>query len=451
MFDNLTDKFNDIFRRIKGVNKISEKNINDAVREVRIALLEADVHYKVVKDLINNIKEKALGENVLKSLTPDQQFIKIVNDELINFMGAADDGLKLSSTPAVILLVGLQGSGKTTTAAKLANLLKKDGYKPMLVAADIYRPAAVEQLFKLGSMLDIPVYTIEGGKNPVKIAKSSIKESLISGCNVVIIDTAGRLHIDKEMMDEVKNISDEVKPDETLFVADAMSGQDAVNVANEFNSKLPITGVILTKLDGDARGGAAISIKYVINKPIKFVGLGEKIDELEKFYPDRMASRILGMGDVLSLIEKAEKNISEEEAKKLEKKMLKGKFDLEDFLQQLQQIKNMGPLDQLMAMIPGFSQIKELKAFIPSEKDLKRIEAIIQSMTPDERKNPDIINNTRKIRISKGSGTTVQDINKLLKQYFQIQKMMKNIGKFNPMKMFQDFGGVGGKIPGFPI
>ncbi|HOK39955.1 MAG TPA: signal recognition particle protein [bacterium] len=446
MFESLTDKFQEIFKKIKGVDKITESNINEAVREVRLALLEADVNFQVVKELINNIKEKAIGEKVIKSLTPVQQFIKIVNEELIKFMDSPDSGLKLDSTPSVIMLVGLQGSGKTTTAAKLANLIRKEGYKPMLVAADVYRPAAIEQLIKLGEQLNIPVYSVPGSKQPVEIAKNSIKETLKAGCNVTIIDTAGRLHIDDEMMNEVSEISKEVKPNEILFVADAMSGQDAVNVAKEFNNRLPITGIILTKLDGDARGGAAISVKYVINKPIKFVGVGEKIDNLEKFYADRMASRILGMGDILSLIEKAEKTISEEEAKKLEEKLKKGKFDLDDFLNQLQQIRSMGSFEQLLTMIPGFSQLKELKAFAPTEKDIKKTEAIIQSMTRKERANPEILNNSRKLRIAKGSGTTLNDINKLLKQYYMLQKMMKSMSKMNPMNLMKNFEGLFGKM-----
>lgn len=448
MFDNLTDKFQNIFRKIKGINKISEKNIIDAVREVRIALLEADVHFKVVKELVSQIKEQALGADVLKSLTPAQQFIKIVNETIINFMGEGAEELIISGTPSIIMLVGLQGSGKTTTCAKLANHLKKNGHRPMLVACDVHRPAARDQLKKLGTQLNIPVYSEDNSTNAVKIANNSIKECLKTGCNVLLIDTAGRLHIDAEMMKEVRNIYDKVKPNEILFVADAMSGQDAVNVSAEFNNQLPITGIILTKLDGDARGGAAISIKYVVKKPIKFVGLGEKLNELEKFHPDRMTSRILGMGDILSLIEKAESNITEEEAKKLEKKMLKGKFDLEDFLKQLQQIKNMGPLDQIISMIPGFSQMKELKNMVPDESKLKKIEAIIQSMTPEERSNPDIINGSRRLRISKGSATNINDVNALLKQFYQIQKMMKGLNKKNMSNMMQGLGGLPGGMPG---
>jgi len=431
MFENLTNKINDIFRNISGKGKISESNIQDALKQVRLALLEADVNFKVVKDFINNVKEKALGEVVLKSITPDQQFIKIVHDELVKVLGESDNALQLSGQPSIIMLVGLQGSGKTTTCAKLAAHLKKRNFKPMLAACDVYRPAAIDQLKYLGEQLTVPVISNPQEKDVLKIAASALKESSVLGADVLIVDTAGRLHIDEKMMEEVARLKEFLNPHEILFVSDAMTGQDAVRVADEFNKKLAISGIILTKLDGDARGGAAISIRSVTGRPIKFVGISEKIDGLEPFYPDRMATRILGMGDIVSLVEKAQETITEEEAKKFEQKIKKGQFTLNDFLSQLSQIRKMGALEDLLSMIPGFSQIKDLKAMMPSDKDIKKIECIIQSMTIEEREDPKIINGSRKMRIAKGSGTNVEMVNQLLKQFEQMQKMVKQMSKFS--------------------
>ncbi|HON56192.1 MAG TPA: signal recognition particle protein [bacterium] len=445
MFDNLTEKITDVFRNLGNKGKITENNISDALRQVRIALLEADVNFKVVKEFINKVKEKAIGESVLKSLTPDQQFIKIVHDELVEILGSTDNILHLTVQPSIILMVGLQGSGKTTTCAKLANLQKKKNFKPLLVACDIYRPAAIDQLKFLGDQLNVPVCIRRKETDVVAIAKEALIEANKLGCNLLIVDTAGRLHIDEKMMDEVARLKDFLKPQEILFVADAMTGQDAVRVADEFNKKLEITGIVLTKLDGDARGGAAISIKSVTGKPIKFVGISEKIDGLEPFYPDRLATRILGMGDIVSLAEKVEQNITEEEAKKLEAKLKKGEFTFDDFLKQLQQVRKMGALEDLIAMIPGMSQIKELKQMIPGEKEIKRIECMIQSMTKEERDNPSIINGSRKLRIAKGSGTSVQEINQLLKQFEQSQKMIKQMSKLSKMSFP---GAGGGGLPG---
>ena len=450
MFDNLTGKITDVFKNFRGKGKITEDNIQDALRQVRMALLEADVNFKVVKEFINKVKEKALGEEVLKSLTPDQQFIKIVHDELMAVLGETENILHLTASPSIILLVGLQGSGKTTTCAKLAALLKKKNRKPLLVACDIYRPAAMDQLKFLGEQINVPVFIRRKETDVTAIADESLKEANRLGCDVLIVDTAGRLHIDEKMMEEVARLKKFLNPQEILFVSDSMTGQDAVRVADEFNKQLAVTGIILTKLDGDARGGAAISIRTVTGKPIKFAGISEKIEGLEPFHPDRMASRILGMGDIVSLVEKAEQNITEEQAKKLEAKLRKGQFTLNDFLEQLSQIKKMGPLEDILSMIPGFSQIKEMKTMLPGEKDLKKIECMIQSMTLDERENPKIINGPRKIRISKGSGTQVTDINQLLKQFEQSQKMVKQMSKFAKFGMpgGMNLGGLGG-LPKF--
>lgn len=424
-FESLSERLQEIFKKLRGKGKLTEKDIKEAMREVKVALLEADVNFKVVKDFINSVTEKALGQEVMESLTPGQQVIKIVNDELIALMGSTQSRLNIGNkVPAVIMMVGLQGSGKTTACGKLANLLKKQGKNPLLVACDVVRPAAIKQLQVVGANVNVPVFTMGDKVSPVDIAKASIDYARSHNSDVIIIDTAGRLHIDEELMEELVNIKKAVQPDEILLVVDAMTGQDAVNVASSFNERLDITGVILTKLDGDTRGGAALSIKAVTQKPIKYVGTGEKLTDLEPFYPDRMASRILGMGDVLTLIEKAQAAIDEKKAQELGQKLLTKQFTLEDFLEQLQSLKNMGPLDQLLSMIPGMNK-NMLKNVDISEKDLKRIEAIIQSMTKEERQNPSIINGSRKKRIAKGSGTTIQQVNSLLKQFEETKKMMK--------------------------
>lgn len=424
-FESLSERLQEIFKKLRGKGKLTEKDIKEAMREVKVALLEADVNFKVVKDFINSVTEKALGQEVIESLTPGQQVIKIVNDELIALMGSTQSRLNIGNkVPAVIMMVGLQGSGKTTACGKLANLLKKQGKNPLLVACDVVRPAAIKQLQVVGANVNVPVFTMGDKVNPVDIAKASIDYAKSHNSDVIIIDTAGRLHVDEELMEELVNIKKAVQPDEILLVVDAMTGQDAVNVASSFNARLDITGVILTKLDGDTRGGAALSIKAVTQKPIKYIGTGEKLTDLEPFYPDRMASRILGMGDVLTLIEKAQAAIDEKKAQELGQKLLTKQFTLEDFLEQLQSLKNMGPLDQLLSMIPGMNK-NMLKNVDFSEKDLKRIEAIIQSMTKEERQNPSIINGSRKKRIAKGSGTTIQQVNSLLKQFEETKKMMK--------------------------
>ncbi|WP_291965719.1 signal recognition particle protein [Caloramator sp.] len=427
-FEGLTSKLQETFKKLRGKGKLTEKDVKDAMREVKLALLEADVNYKVVKDFINSVSERAVGEEVMESLTPAQQVIKIVNEELIKLMGSTESKLKpANNPPTVIMLVGLQGAGKTTMAAKLALHLKKHNKKPLLVAADVYRPAAIKQLQILGNQIDIPVFSLGDKVNPVDIAKAGIENAKKLERDYVIIDTAGRLHIDEELMQELKNIKSEVKPNEILLVVDAMTGQDAVNVAEHFNSNLDLTGVILTKLDGDTRGGAAISVKAVINTPIKFVGTGEKLNDFEVFHPDRMASRILGMGDILSLIEKAQEAIDEKKAAELEKKILSQEFTLEDFLDQMQQMKKMGPLKDLVKMIPGVDASK-LGDMEVNEKELLHAEAIIKSMTKEERRNPSIINASRKKRIAKGSGTTIQEVNKLLNGFEQARKMMKQFG-----------------------
>jgi signal recognition particle subunit SRP54 len=428
MFDNLSDKLNLIFKKVRGHGRLNESNIQDALKEVRLALLEADVNYKVVKDLINSIRDRAIGKEVLESLTPGQQVIKIVNQELTGLMGGVRQELLLTGrTPFVIMLIGLQGSGKTTTCGKLALHLRKLGRNPFLVPADVYRPAAIDQLKKLGAQLNIPVYSSEKELGPVDICINAMSQAGRNGADVVIIDTAGRLHIDEVLMNELVTIKEKIHPVEILFVADAMTGQDAVNVAGEFNRTLDFTGIILTKMEGDARGGAALSIKAVTGKPVKFIGVGEKLDALEPFYPDRMASRILGMGDVLSLIEKAQEEFDQKEAMLLEKKLRKKKFDLEDFKKQLSQIKKLGPLEQILGMIPGMGQIKQLKNVKPDERELVRIEAIISSMTLKERANYKIIDGSRRKRIALGSGTNVQDVNRLLKNFAEMKKMMERI------------------------
>ncbi len=425
VFESLSEKLQNALGKLKGKGKLSEKDVDAAMREVRLALLEADVNFKVVKDFIKRVKERAVGSEVMESLTPGQQVIKIVNEELTKLMGEKEAKLNIaSSPPTIILMCGLQGSGKTTTSGKLAlNQLKKNK-KPLLVACDVYRPAAIKQLQVVGEKIGVPVFTMGDKVSPVDIAKAAIEHGKKNNNDLIIIDTAGRLHIDEELMEEITNIKEAVNPHEVLLVVDAMTGQDAVNVAEVFNSRLDITGVILTKLDGDARGGAALSIRAVTNKPIKFVGMGEKLDQLEPFHPDRMASRILGMGVVLSLIEKAQATLDEKKALELEKKIRSQQFTLEDFLDQIDQVKNLGPLDEILGMIPGINN-KALKNLDIDEKEIVKIQAIIQSMTPEERNNPSIINSSRRKRIASGSGTTVQDVNKLLKQFRETKKMMK--------------------------
>ena len=430
MFENLTEKLNKTFKKLRGRGKLSEKNIQDALKEVRLALLEADVNYKVVKKLVEDIRRRAVGQQVLESLTPGQQVVKIVNEELTGLMGETMQDLHLTGkTPFSLMLVGLQGSGKTTTAGKLAQYLRSQGRNPYLVPADIYRPAAIEQLKKLGSQIGVPVYLSNNNQKPEAICLDALSKAGGVGADVLIIDTAGRLHIDDELMAELGSIKDKIDPTEILLVADAMTGQDAVNVALHFNQLLDISGVILTKMEGDARGGAALSIKAVTDKPIKFIGVGEKLDAIEPFFPDRMASRILGRGDMISLIEKAQTEFDEKEALKLEKKLRKSEFDLEDFQTQLKQIKKLGSLEQIMGMLPGMGQLKQLRKMKPDENELIRIEAIISSMTREERRNYKILNGSRRKRIARGSGTKVQDVNRLLKNFAQTKKMMEQITK----------------------
>lgn len=439
-FESLSEKLQNTFKKLRGKGKIGEKDLKDAMREVKLALLEADVNFKVVKDFIAKVSERAIGSEVTESLTPAQQVIKIVNDELVSLMGKEAEKIKISSKPpTVIMMVGLQGAGKTTSAAKLGGILKKQGKRPLLCACDVYRPAAVKQLEVVGGQLDIPVFKVEGSKEPVKIAKAALEHAKMYSNDVLIIDTAGRLHIDEELMDELKQIRDNLEPTEILLVVDAMTGQDAVNVAESFNKELEIDGVVLTKLDGDTRGGAAISVRAVTNKPIKFCGMGEKLTDLDVFHPDRMASRILGMGDVLSLIEKAEQAIDEKKAIELEKKMRTQTFTYSDFLDQMNQMKNMGPLGQLVKMIPGVNA-KALEGIDFDDKRFTHIEAIIQSMTADERENKVKISPKRKERIAKGSGTSLNEVNSLLKQFEQMQKMMKQFSGGKANKKLARFG-----------
>jgi signal recognition particle subunit SRP54 len=427
MFETLTEKLNRALKNLRGRGRLTEENIAEALKEVRLALLEADVNYKIVKKLIEDIRQRAVGVEVLESLTPGQQVIKIVNEELTHLMGESRQELHLTGkSPFTLMLVGLQGSGKTTTAAKLAQHLRTRGRNPYLVPADIYRPAAMEQLIKLGSQLGVPVYQEEGNLKPEDICVDALSKAGGTGADVLIIDTAGRLHIDDALMEELARIKERIDPTEILLVADAMTGQDAVNMAQEFNQLLDISGVILTKMEGDARGGAALSIKAVTGKPIKFIGVGEKLDAIEPFFPDRMASRILGMGDMLSLIEKAQDEFDQKEAAKLEKKLKKREFDLEDFHAQLKQMKKLGSLEQILGMLPGMGQLKQLKKFKPDEKELVKIEAIINSMTKEERRNYKIINGSRRKRIARGSGTRTQDVNRLLKNFVQTKKMMES-------------------------
>lgn len=444
IFEGLADRLQQTFKKLRGHGKLTEADVNEAMREVRMALLEADVNFKVVKDFIAKIKERAIGQEVLDTLTPAQVVIKIVNDELTTLMGGTQSRINISSRPpTVIMLVGLQGAGKTTSAGKLALSLKKQGKRPLLVAADIYRPAAIKQLQVLGEQLDLPVFTLPEA-SPIRIAEKALEYAHSHANDIVIIDTAGRLHINEELMQELKSIKQNVKPHEILLVVDAMTGQDAVNVAEHFNGDLGLDGVILTKLDGDARGGAALSVKAVTGCPIKFVGIGEKLEALEPFHPDRMASRILGMGDVLTLIEKAQSSFDLEQAQQMEKKFRKDDFTLDDFLEQMQQMRKLGSMEQILSMIPGMGSLKKKLGDIEfDEKELKHIEAIIYSMTKKERQNISIINGSRRKRISLGSGTRVQDVNKLLKQFTEAKKMMKKMKGMQ--KKGSGFGGL--KLP----
>lgn len=436
VFSGLAEKLQNSLSKLKGKGKLSEADVKAALREVRLALLEADVSYKVVKQFVSKVQERAVGEEVFKSLTPAQQVIKIVNEELTDLMGKEQSKLNVSpKPPTVIMMVGLQGAGKTTTSGKLANMLHKKGRRPLLVAGDIYRPAAIKQLQVLGEQLQLPVYSLGDKKSPVHIARGAIEHANTHGNDTIIIDTAGRLHINEELMQELQEIKTAVQPDEILLVVDAMTGQDAVNVSEEFNQLLGLTGVVLTKLDGDTRGGAALSVKAVTGCPIKFAGVGEKLDALEPFHPDRMAGRILGMGDVLSLIEKAEETFDQDKAKQLEQKIRQQQFTLEDFLDQLEQMKSMGPLEDIISMMPGMGNAKQLKNLQVDEKEMARTEAIIRSMTTEERRKPEIINGSRKKRIAGGSGNRVQDVNKLLKQFFQAKKLMQQYAGAGQSKM----------------
>ncbi len=444
IFEGLSDKLQNAFGKLKSKGKLTEADVKSAMREVKMALLEADVNYKVVKDFVKKVQERCVGEDVMKSLTPGQMVIKIVNEELTSLMGDVQSKITIApKPPTIIMMVGLQGAGKTTTSGKLGGYLKKQGKSPLLVACDVYRPAAIKQLQVVGEKLEIPVFAMGDKESPVNIAKAALEHAKKNSNDIVIIDTAGRLHVDEVLMQELKDIKTEVNPQEILLVVDSMTGQDAVNVSESFNETLGIDGVVLTKLDGDTRGGAALSIRAVTQKPIKFIGMGEKLDNLEPFHPDRMASRILGMGDVLSLIEKAQDALDEEKTRALEEKLRKSEMDFEDFLIQLEQVQNLGPLDKLLELVPGIGSIKgQLGDIDLNGKELKRTKAIIQSMTIEERRNPQIINASRKKRIAKGSGTSVQDINRLIKQFNEMKKMMK---------MFQS-GGMMNKIKkgGFP-
>ncbi len=445
MFENLSDRLERSFKIIKGEGKITEINVAETLKDVRSALLDADVNYKVAKTFTDTVKQKALGMNVLTAVKPGQLMVKIVHDELATLMGGESVGLQLTNRPAIILMSGLQGSGKTTFSGKLANLLKGKQHKnPLLVACDVYRPAAIEQLKVVAQQVGVPVYSEPDNKNVVEIATNAIREAKAKGNDVVIVDTAGRLAVDEEMMDEIYRLKQALNPDETLFVVDSMTGQDAVNTAREFNDRLDIDGVVLTKLDGDTRGGAALSIRTVVTKPIKFVGTGEKMEAVDVFHPERMADRILGMGDIVSLVERAQEQFDEEEAKRLQKKIQKNKFDFNDFLKQIEQIKKMGNLKDLASMIPGVG--KAIKDVDIDDNAFKGIEAIIKSMTPKERTNPEILNNSRRQRIAKGSGTNIQEVNKLIKQFDQTRKMMKMMTGSNMAKM----AGMASKMKGMP-
>ena len=447
MFENLSDRLDRSFKILKGEGKITEINVAETLKDVRRALLDADVNYKVAKTFTDTVKQKAMGQNVLTAVKPGQLMVKIVHDELAELMGGTASELQLEGRPSVILMSGLQGSGKTTFSGKLANLLKNKQHKhPLLVACDVYRPAAIEQLKVVGAQVEVPVYTEEGNKDVVEIAQNAIRQAKAQNNDVVIVDTAGRLAVDEEMMDEISNLKKALNPDETLFVVDSMTGQDAVNTAKEFNDRLDFDGVILTKLDGDTRGGAALSIRTVVSKPIKFVGTGEKMEAIDVFHPDRMADRILGMGDIVSLVERAQEQFDEEEARRLQKKIQKNKFDFNDFLNQIQQIKKMGNLKDLAGMIPGVG--KAIKDVDIDNDAFKGIEAIIQSMTPKERTNPELLNTSRRNRIAKGSGTNVQEVNKLLKQFDQTRKMMKMMTGIKMSQMMGAMKGMKGGMPG---
>jgi signal recognition particle subunit SRP54 len=431
VFGTLADKLQRTLGKLRGRGKLTEQDVKEALREVRLALLEADVNYKVVGEFTSRVRERAVGQEVMTSLTPAHQVIKIVHEELTELMGGSQSKLELASLPpTTVMLVGLQGAGKTTSCAKLANLLRKQGHRPLLVAADVYRPAAIKQLQVLGEQLQIPVFSLGDQVSPVDIAKAAVEHAKRHANDIVLLDTAGRLHINEELMGELKAIDEAISPQQVMLVVDAMTGQDAVNVASSFNESLDIDGIILTKLDGDARGGAALSIKAVTGKPIKFAAIGEKLDALEPFYPERMASRILGMGDVLTLIERAEAQIDEEKAREMADKLRAADFTFEDFLDQLQQVRNMGPLDQLLEMLPGVPGMKGLRGMQVDEKQFGRVEAIIQSMTVEERIRPEIIDGSRKRRIAAGSGARVQDINRLLKQFNQTRQMLRQLGAF---------------------
>ena len=451
MFENLSDRLERSFKILKGEGKITEINVAETLKDVRRALLDADVNYKVAKNFTDTVKAKALGMNVLSAVKPGQLMVKIVHDELAELMGGKAAELKLEGRPAIILMSGLQGSGKTTFSGKLANMLKtKNRKKPLLVACDVYRPAAIEQLKVVGETVGVPVYTEPDNKNVVEIANNAIKEAKAKGNDVIIVDTAGRLAVDEEMMNEIATLKEALNPDETLFVVDSMTGQDAVNTAKEFNDRLDFDGVVLTKLDGDTRGGAALSIRTVVTKPIKFVGTGEKMEAIDVFHPDRMADRILGMGDIVSLVERAQQQFDEKQAKELEKKIRKNKFDFNDFMNQIQQIKKMGNIKDLAAMIPGVG--KAIKDVDIDDNAFKSIEAIINSMTPKERTNPEILNQSRRMRIAKGSGTNIQDVNRLLKQFDQMRKMMKMVTGMNSSRMMQmaaAMKNMKGGMPGF--
>ncbi|MGX4598842.1 signal recognition particle protein [Faecalimicrobium sp. JNUCC 81] len=445
IFEGLSDKLQGALGKLKSKGKLTEKDVKDAMREVKLALLEADVNFKVVKDFIKKVQERCVGQEVMESLTPAQHVIKIVNEELTSLMGDVASKVMISpKPPTVIMMVGLQGAGKTTTSGKLGAYFKKQGKRPLLVACDVYRPAAIKQLQVVGEKLDIPVFNMGDKESPINIAKAGLSHAIKYNNDLVIIDTAGRLHIDETLMDELKSIKSEVKPHEILLVVDSMTGQDAVNVAESFNEALGVDGVILTKLDGDTRGGAALSIRAVTQKPIKFIGMGEKLDDLEPFHPDRMASRILGMGDILSLIEKAQENMDLDKARELEQKIKKQDLDFEDFLQQMEQIQNMGPLDKILGMMPGMGNIKDQLGDVDlNGKEMKRTKAIVQSMTVEERRNPSILNASRKKRIARGSGCSVQDVNRLIKQFNEMKKMMKMFtGSQKSMKKRGGFAGL---------
>ena len=445
IFEGLSDKLQGALSKLKSKGKLTEKDVKDAMREVKLALLEADVNFKVVKDFIKKVQERCVGQEVMESLTPGQYVIKIVNEELTSLMGDVSSKVVISpKPPTVIMMVGLQGAGKTTTSGKLGGYFKKQGKRPLLVACDVYRPAAIKQLQVVGEKLDIPVFNMGDKESPVNIAKAGLSHALKNNNDLVIIDTAGRLHIDENLMDELKSIKSEVRPHEILLVVDSMTGQDAVNVAESFNEALGVDGVVLTKLDGDTRGGAALSIRAVTQKPIKFIGMGEKLDDLEPFHPDRMASRILGMGDILSLIEKAQESMDLDKARELEQKIKKQDLDFEDFLQQMEQIQNMGPLDKILGMMPGMGNIKDQLGDVDlNGKEMKRTKAIVQSMTVEERRNPVILNASRKKRIARGSGTSVQDVNRLIKQFNEMKKMMKMFtGSQKSMKKRGGFAGL---------